>query len=216
MWELADKMTQNTDFSQFKNKDTAEKYIEKYDMAVSEEFQTLSLDEKYELFDIIRKKNGLQNDIILDYLVEYYKTKWEFIWDINENELVEVIKNISIYWKLVNKSSLCTAPTKNFPGHIYYNSNPPYYFYAYYASDVRTWGWDAYKCDIELWYESPGTKIWSTNYMWRLMLSSSTWFWWVLSTRYVSWNRMSVVIWWVRSVAFWQTRNSLYSNIVIW
>ena len=68
-------MTQNTDFSQFKNKDTAEKYIEKYDMAVSEEFQTLSLDEKYELFDIIRKKNGLQNDIILDYLVEYYKTK---------------------------------------------------------------------------------------------------------------------------------------------
>lgn len=29
--------------------------------------------------------------------------------------------------------------------------------HAYYASDVRAWGGDAYKCDIELWYESPGT-----------------------------------------------------------
>jgi hypothetical protein len=187
---------------------------------VMNQFNSLSVSEKYRVLDIIRweKKDLSKLDFIVKSISNDLEKQNIFIWDLTDEKLATLVFNEVKDNNVYTESATSSCSLKNFPNNIYYGELPSNtsYLNAFYFEEVITSS-DEIFCDTELWYYYSYSHVWATTLLSRQMITNSTlWFWWVLSTRPAGAWRLSLVIWAIRATAFMQTDISLHQNIVLW
>ncbi len=162
------------------------------DEKINQHFNTLSVQEKYKVLEIVRNANLRKSDteqtkeaLLLKHaikdVIKTLKSQDVFIGDIGDSELKLYIADSLaslktddsiISEKTVSVKSSSSCPLKNFYDSIDYAVKPSYTSYAsayYYSNVVTTVG--EWPCDTELWYNASKNNVYGLNWSTRQMIT---------------------------------------------
>jgi len=157
------------------------------DANLTERFEALTVDEKYQVLEIVRAENlkkfsGKKQDkdeLLLQHVIgsviHDLQEEGIFIGDLSSDEIkAKLIKskdNFVIGDSEVSQSSSSSCPLKSFPLKIYHSYKSIYdpYVSAYYYSNVITEAGE-WPCDTELWYNGSKNRVYGLIYGIRQMI----------------------------------------------